>query len=196
MYSFMKKLPHILLWLYLILFVITAFNPYDRAVWWAESLPIMVVVLILVIWYRKFQFSNTAYVLMSLWIFLHTIGAHYTFERVPFDWFNNFFGFERNMYDRIAHYIIWFYAYPLAEYLTRKNLVKAPWVVYGFAICAIFTLASVYEIAEWIYAVKAWGEQGIAFLGSQGDIRDAQKDMLADGLGAITSMVIFWLQKK
>ena len=190
------KLPHILLIAYLIVFLATAFTPYDRAVWRAESLPIMVVVLILVIWYRKFQFSNTAYILMSLWIFMHTVGAYYTFERVPFDWFNNLFGFERNMYDRIAHYIIWFYAYPLAEYVTRKNQVRAPWIVYALAIFAIFTLASVYEIAERIYAVKAGGEQWIAFLWSQGDIRDAQKDMLADWLWAITSMIIFWFQHR
>ena len=86
---------------------------------------------------------------------MHTIGAYYTFERVPFDWFNNLFGFERNMYDRIAHYIIGFYAYPLAEYVTRKKLINAPRVMYALAIFAIFTLASVYEIIEWIYAVKA-----------------------------------------
>lgn len=147
--------PKILLALYLLLFLLTVRTPYDRAVWRAESLPIMVVVITLVLWYRKFQFSNTAYVLMSLWIYMHTIGAYYTFERVPFDWFNTFFGFERNMYDRIAHYIIGFYAYPLAEYLQRKKLVNKPWIIYAFSICAIFTLASVYEIAERIYDVKA-----------------------------------------
>jgi putative membrane protein len=85
----------------------------------------MIVVAMLVVTYRKFQFSNTAYILMSLWIFMHTIGAYYTFERVPFDRFNNFFGFERNMYDRVAHYIIGFYAYPLIEYLERKKLVNS-----------------------------------------------------------------------
>jgi putative membrane protein len=92
---------------------------------------------------------------MSLWIFMHTIGAYYTFERVPFEWFNNLFGFERNMYDRVAHYIIGFYAYPLAEYVTRKKLVKASWITYALAIFAIFTLASVYEIIERQYAVLA-----------------------------------------
>jgi putative membrane protein len=151
----MKKIPHILLALYLILFVATAFNPYDRAVWRAESLPIMIVVLLLVFTYKKFTFSNTAYILMSLWICMHTIGAYYTFERVPFDWFNNLFGFERNMYDRVAHYVIGFYAYPLAEYVTRKKLVNVSWITYALAIFAIFTLASVYEIIERQYAVQA-----------------------------------------
>lgn len=189
------KLPHVLLWVYLILFIIMAINPYDRAVWRAENLPIMIVVLILVIWYRKFQFSNLAYILMSIWIFMHTVWWHYTFERVPFQRFNDLFWFERNMYDRVAHYMIGFYAFPLAEYLERKNIVKKSWVIYAFPICAIFTLASMYEISERIYAVKAWGEQGLAFLGSQGDIWDAQKDMLCDGTGAITAMIFFRCKK-
>jgi putative membrane protein len=63
------------------------------------------------------------------------------------------------MYDRIAHYIIGFYAYPLIEYLDRKSLVKQPWILYCFGIFAIFTLASVYEIIEWRYAASAGGEQ-------------------------------------
>lgn len=189
------RLPHYLLIAYLLLFIICAINPYDRAVRWAENIPVMITVVLLVITYKKFQFSNTAYVLMSLWIFMHTIGGHYTFERVPFDWFTDLFWFERNMYDRIAHYIIGFYAYPLVEYLDRKQLVNRSWVLYCFGIFAIFTLASVYEIIERRYAATAWGEQGIAFLGSQGDIWDAQKDMLADGLWAVTSAALYWVQK-
>lgn len=191
-----KNIPLILLILYLILFVICAINPFDRAVRRAENIPVMITVGLLVFTYRKFQFSTTAYIVMSLWIYMHTIGGHYTFERVPFDWFNNFFGFERNMYDRIAHYIIGFYAYPLIEYLDRKQLVNRSWILYGFGIFAIFTLASVYEIIERWYAAGYGWEQWVAFLGSQGDIRDAQKDMLADGLGAITMAIIYRIQKK
>jgi putative membrane protein len=85
------RLPHYLLIAYLILFIICAINPYDRAVRWAENIPVMITVILLVSSYKKFQFSNTAYILMSLRIFMHTIGGHYTFERVPFDRFNNFF---------------------------------------------------------------------------------------------------------
>lgn len=187
----MKKLPFILLGLYLILFVICAINPYDRSVWRAENIPVLLTVLVLVLTYKKFTFSPFAYFLMSLWIFLHTIWGYYTFERVPFDRFNNFFWFERNMYDRVGHFIIGFYAYPLAELLYKKNLVSRKRIVLLFPICAIFTIASVYEIVERWYAVSAGWEQGIAFLGSQWDVWDAQKDMLADGLWAITSMIFF-----
>lgn len=187
----LKKPPHILLSIYLVLFVILAINPYDRAVRRAENIPVMIAVLILALTYKKFAFSNLAYILMSVWILMHTVGGHYTFERVPFDWFNDLFGFQRNMYDRVGHYSIGFYAYPLAEYLARKKLVAKKRILILFPIAAIFALASIYEIFEWWYAVTMGGSQGAAFLGSQGDIRDAQKDMLCDGCGAITAMMLF-----
>ena len=119
-----SKIPFVLLLAYLVLFIVCAIDPFDRAVRRAENIPVMLTVAILILTYKKFQFSTTAYLAMSLWIYMHTIGGYYTFERVPFDWFNEFFGFERNMYDRIAHYIIGFYAYPLIEYLDHKKLVN------------------------------------------------------------------------
>jgi putative membrane protein len=180
--TFQNYFPHFLLAIYLVLFIVCARNPYDRAVRRAENIPVFAIVLFLVLTYHKFKFSSLAYGLMSIWIFMHTIGGHYTFEHVPFDWFNQLFGFERNMYDRIAHFTIGFYAFPLAEYLTKKKLTNSKRITLLFAVFAIFTLASGYEIIERRYAVCMGGNQGASFLGSQGDIRDAQKDMLADGL--------------
>jgi putative membrane protein len=68
---------------------------------------------------------------MSVLIFMHTVGGHFTFERVPFDWFNDFFGFERNMYDRVAHFSVGFYAYPIAEYLKTRKLLNNNFIVYS-----------------------------------------------------------------
>ncbi len=189
--------PKILFAIYALLFVALAINPYDRAVWLAENLPILVITLTLLFWYSKgFRFSNLSYLFMFVLIYLHTIGGHFTFERVPFDWFNDFFGFERNMYDRVAHFSVGFYAYPLAEYLTVKKLVNRPWVTYLTALCFIVTIAAGYEIIEWWYAATAGGEAGAAFLGSQGDIWDAQKDMLMDTLGAILALGIFFFTSR
>ncbi len=185
------KLPHFLLLTYVIFFISLAINPYDRDVWFAENLPILGLVLFLAITYRRFQFSNLSYIMMSVLIFLHTVGGYFTFERVPFDFITDFFGFERNHYDRIAHFSVGFYAFPVAEYLNRKNLVNSKLLMALFGILSIFTVAAIYEIIEWIYAVTTDPTAGIAFLGSQGDIWDAQKDMLADGLGAILSGIIF-----
>jgi len=145
----------------------------------------------LAVTYRWFQFSNTAYLLMGFLIFLHTVGGHFTFERVPFGLVTDLFGFERNHYDRIAHFSVGFYAFPIIEFLWRKKLITSIWVLALFGIFAIFTVAAVYEIIEWWYAAAADPAAGAAFLGSQGDPWDAQKDMLADGLGAILAAAYF-----
>jgi putative membrane protein len=188
--------PKILLILYIVIFSILAINPYDRAVWFAENLPVLLIVLALVLTYNRFQFSNTAYSLMSVFLILHTIGGHYTFALVPFDWFTNFFGFERNHYDRIAHFSVGFYAYAMAEFLEKTKAVNKKWVLYIMPIFFIMAIAASYEVIEWWYAVSADPNAGIAVLGSQGDIWDAQKDILMDTLGALTAMVFFWFKGK
>jgi len=135
--------------------------PTDRAVWWAEVTPIFIVYGALLVTARWFRFSNLAYALMSGWMLLHLVGAHYTFANVPFEWGNRLLspllGESRNHFDRVAHFIIGLYSYPMAEWLLRRRL----------------------------------GNAGIEFLGSQGDIWDAQKDMLADTLGALTALLLY-----
>ncbi|MEN8170607.1 MAG: DUF2238 domain-containing protein [Pseudomonadota bacterium] len=187
-------IPLSLLAIYLMVFGLLAVSPYDRAVWWAENIPVLMVVGALMLISRKYQFSNTSYILMSVFILLHTIGGHYTFERVPFDWVSEPFGFERNHYDRIAHFSVGFYAYAIAEVLMVKRLVRSRWIVSLFPIFAIVTVAGAYEIIEWQYAVYADPQAGIAMLGSQGDIWDAQKDILADTLGAPLVIILFFYQ--
>ncbi len=171
-------------------------QPASRAVWWAEILPILAVFGGLVFTYRRFRFSNLAYLLMSFWLLLHTVGAHYTFADVPFDWANRLLapllGENRNHFDRVGHYIIGFYAYPMAEWLRRHNLCSMA-LAFFFSLFFIMGVAAAYEIIEWQYAVLEGGDAGVEFLGSQGDIWDAQKDMLADTLGALTALSLYLL---
>ena len=190
--------PILLFSAYVIEFVVCAIDPFDRAVWWAENIPIILIVVGLVILYlRNIRFSNFAYVCMAFLVFWHTIGGHYTFELVPFDRFNNLLGFERNMFDRIGHFSVGFYAYPIAEYLYKTGKTSSIGVAIFFGIFTVGTVAAVYEVVEWIYAATAGGSAGVAFLGSQGDIWDAQKDMLCDILGALwISIFSFSLLKK
>jgi putative membrane protein len=191
MKRFSDRIPHILLAAYVLLFIWGAIAPYDRAVWWAENIPIVLVVLTLIVLYvRGVRFSVLAYILMSILPYWHTIGGHYTFERVPFDWFNRFFGFERNMYDRIAHFSVGFYAFGVAEYLIVRKRTNVAMACL-FAIFAISFVAMSYELIEWVYAAYGNAEAGADFLGSQGDIWDAQKDMLMDTLGAVASIVLY-----
>ena len=185
------KTPHFLFLGYVVLFLVAAIKPYDRATWWAENIPIVILVASLLTAYvRGVRLSNLAWILMAVLPYWHTIGGHYTFERVPFDWFNNMFGFKRNMFDRIGHYSVGFYAFGLIEYLESRNKMSRT-LACMFAIFTIAFVAMSYELIEWGYAATAGGESGANFLGSQGDIWDAQKDMLMDTLGAITVTVLY-----
>lgn len=164
----------------------------SRQVWVAEVIPVVIIFIALLSTYRLFRFSNSAYALMAVWLFWHTVGGHYTFANVPFDWVTDLFGFERNHFDRIGHFSIGFYAFAMAEWLLRRRHCGAL-LATVFSVFFIMSVAAGYEIIEWWYAVVDGGDAGLEFLGSQGDIWDAQKDMLSDTLGALTSLLLFWL---
>ncbi len=192
MHKSTSRVPYILLLGYGVLFSLLAINPYQREIWFAENLTVWIIVgMIVVLYARGIRFSDTAYILMSILIFLHTIGGHYTFERVPFDVLGDLFGFERNMYDRVAHFSVGFYAFALAELLVMKRAVRSRVVLYLFPLFTLATVAMAYELIEWIFAITNDPEAGAAYLGSQGDVWDAQKDMLADTLGAIAALALF-----
>jgi putative membrane protein len=189
-------LPRLLLLAYVAEFALLAIAPYDRSVWWAENIPILLIVLALVVSSRYHVFSNTAYVLMSCLVFLHTIGGHFTFERVPFGLVTDTFGFSRNHFDRVAHFCVGFYAYAAAELLLVRKMVASRLVLFLFPLSIIIAVAGSYEIFEWLYAISADATAGSAVLGSQGDPWDAQKDMLADTLGALCALTIFYLRNR
>ncbi len=174
---------------YLWLVGFSLWHPASMDVWIAEMTPVLSIFVIIWLVTLHFQFSLPAYLMMFVWLSMHTIGARYTFAEVPFDWFNQLIGSERNNFDRVAHYAIGFYAFPIAEYLLRTQRCGAI-VASLFGLFSIMSLAAGYEIIEWWYAVLEGGDAGIAFLGSQGDIWDAQKDMLCDTLGALTSLIL------
>ncbi|MCA9356719.1 DUF2238 domain-containing protein [Candidatus Kaiserbacteria bacterium] len=196
----MKTSSKVLPWLfgiYGILFLILAINPIDRATWFAENLTVwLILAVILGLYLKNIRFSTLAYSMMFVLIYLHTIGGHYTFALVPFDYITDTFGFARNHFDRIAHFSVGFYAFAIAEWLWHKKLVANKFLLFSYPVFVIATIAMSYEIIEWLYAANAAPEAGLAYLGSQGDIWDAQKDMLADTLGAIfATITFFWVHK-
>jgi putative membrane protein len=185
-----------------VLFIFCAINPVDRAVWWAENIPVMIPVLLLAVTYRHFKFSKVAYLLMWFFLSLHTIGGHYTFELVPFDSFNLalsklnlefLFPSGRNNFDGVGHFFVGVFAYPLAEFTYRKKYITSIYTAILFGVFALGFWGAIYEAIEMIYAIKQGGESGAAFLGSQGDVWDAQKDMLLDIYGAISVSVLFYI---
>ena len=195
--SIKNYLPHIFLGIYILEFIILAFNPYSRVIWITEnSFSVCIAAAFAILYWRGVRFSWVAYFLVTLYLCFHTVGGHYTFERVPFDAITEFFGFERNHFDRICHFMVGFFAFPALEYFESRNLIRSRGVAVFLVIMGIFGVAAVFELVEWIYAELAAPEAGNAFLGSQGDLWDAQKDMLCDGLGAVFASILYSIIKK
>ena len=163
----------------------------------AEGLHFLLVIPVLaaiMIWYRRGgRLSRAAWLAIAPWFLLQTLGAHYTFEHVPFGWVTEFFGFQRNHFDRICHFCVGGFAFPALELLERRGAIRGRGLAVFCVVMGIFGFAAIFEIFEWLYAVSVSPEAGAAFLGSQGDIWDAQRDMLADGLGAICASLLYCL---
>lgn len=190
----MKRLRYALLLLPLAALAVWSYlYAYDRQVWWTEMSTVFLLVP-LYLWLDasgRCRLSLLASLVLFLWFYLQVVGACYTFERVPFDFIGQFFGCERNHYDRVAHFVVGVNAVGIAEILWQKRLVATRTVAALAAVVAIMALANFWELVEWLYAEWDGGTAGAAFLGSQGDVWDAQKDMLMDTLGALLGAGLF-----
>ncbi len=180
--------PASLFIIYLVVAAWSAIRPNYYNGWAAEMVLPVAFVVVLVVTYRKFPLSRISYTLIFMYLLLHTIGAHYTYAEVPFgNWLQEVFSLERNPYDRIVHFNFGLLlAYPVREVFLRVASTRGAW---GYWLPLELTLAfsAIYEIIEWGVAVVSPGG-GTAFLATQGDQFDAQKDMALAGLGALFSM--------
>jgi putative membrane protein len=193
------RYPLILLVLGMALAVALAFGPNDRADWALENAIAAVTVATLVATYRKFPLSRVSYTTIFVMFVLHEIGAHYTYSLVPYDaWFesltgrtlNGILGFERNHYDRLVHFAYGLLiAYPIRELVVRVANVRGFWG-YFFPLDVILSTSLLYELIEYAAALVFGGDLGIAYLGTQGDVWDAQKDMALAALGALVALTI------
>ncbi len=170
----------------------SAVRPYHLADYLLELATPLGGLVLLIATARWYRFTPLAYRLMFIEGIILLVGAHYTHERVPiFDWLKGPLGWERNHYDRFAHFAVGFLlAIPFRELIVRYAGVRSrPASV--LAAVSVMAMACVYEISEWWIAAAASPELGAAYLGSQGDLWDAQKDMLLDSLGGIAGVLLF-----
>ena len=176
--------------------VLSAIGPHSVTVWLTELFWALGLLAVLLATRRMFRFSTAAYACFFVWTMLQVVGAHYTFELVPMDWLMEPLGLVRNPYDRIAHFTVGWFAFPFAELFLRKGWVKSAAFAAFFAIMTVVAMAGLWELVEWQYAVIDGGDAGAAFLGSQGDEWDAQKDILCDALGSACAGALFLLRAK
>lgn len=187
-----RVLQGLVVWL-IVLWVITAINPLYPRDWLLENLLVFIWCGLLIFTYRRFRFSNRSYALFTVFLSLHLVGAHYTYAETPFGfWLQNLFEFERNHYDRIVHFSFGLLiAYPMREILLRQSGIAVTWS-YFLTINCVLAFSAFYEVLEVIAAMIVSPELGNAYLGTQGDEWDAQKDAFLAFLGSIVAMLVAW----
>lgn len=162
--------------------------PHD---WLLENYLVFIFVPVILIVSCYFRLSNLSYTLITAFMMLHIIGSHYTYSEVPFGYsLQQLLGAERNMYDRLVHFSFGLLlAYPLREMFLRIAHTEGVWG-YWLPVELVLAFSAVYEVIEWAVAAQVDPSAGLAFLGTQGDVWDAQKDMLLAGIGAILAMTV------
>ena len=182
---------------YALLWTLLAIHPVDRGDWLLENLLVFAAMAVVVLTYHKFQFSNVTYALIAVFLALHAIGAHYTYAKVPAGfWMENWLHLSRNHFDRVIHFGFGIlFVYPLQELVRRAASVRATWVPW-LALATVTASSSFFEILEAIIAQIVHPDLGAAYLGTQGDIWDAQKDMLAAILGGILATIAISVVRK
>jgi len=188
-----RLLIGLLLW-YLALSLWTAYEPADRQFWLLSSILPGALVLVLVGTHRYIPLSLASYVLITLFLTLHTIGVHYTYAQVPAGaWLEQALPVGRNHYDRVVHFCFGvMLTYPIEE-LFRLTAALRGWVLYYLPVMTVLGLSGLWEIIESWVARMVHPELGITYLGSQGDVWDAQKDMAAALYGSLLCMVLLLL---
>jgi putative membrane protein len=185
--------------LFSIEWVLLAIDPYDRKDWALENVLVLTLVIFLGLTYKRLPLSRISYTLIFIFLCVHEIGAHYTYEKVPYDeWFrsltgsglNDLWGWQRNHFDRIVHlsYGLLF-AYPIREVYFRITNAEGFW---GYFLPLDLTMSTsmLFELFEWFAAKLFGGELAMAYLGTQGDIWDAHKDMALASLGALVTIIM------
>ncbi|MFZ5724360.1 MAG: DUF2238 domain-containing protein [Pseudomonadota bacterium] len=198
------RLARALFLVWALVWIVTAIEPLYPQDWLLENM-LVAAALPLTVWaWRRKPFTDTACWGLFLFFCLHALGAHYTYSEVPYDaWWQTltgetlsaWTGWQRNHFDRAVHL---FYGLLLTPVFTELLLRVAPlrsraWMAV-FVACFLGMQAMVYELIEWGAVMVVAPELGMAYLGTQGDIWDAHRDMALATLGNLVALAVLWRQ--
>jgi len=175
----------------LVVWTWSAIDPLDRSDWLLENWLLFAGTALVIVLYHVRPISDTAHIFAAAFFVMHCVGAHYTYSEVPLGfWFQDMLGLSRNHYDRAVHFSFGFLlTYPVREVLVRVWNLRGS-AAYFFPFAVMVASSEIYELIEWAAAEIVSPETGIAFLGTQGDVFDAQKDTALAMLGTMVTLAL------
>ena len=179
-----------LLLLFVLCWIVLAIKPVDRGIWMLENV-LVVTVFPVVLWLdRKYTFSNWTFLGLTLFVTLHLFGAHLTYEKMTyFDWFSDWFDWERNYYDQFIHFLFGLLVFmPFFEVFCHQGYSRKS--SYLFAFLFISSISCWYEVLEWIAMEIFCNEPDCLQIVTQGDQWDTQKDMAYAVAGACIALLL------
>jgi putative membrane protein len=184
------RLNQFLVALFIAVLAWSAWHPHDYFTWFLEVFPALIGIALVVALRKRFPLTPLLLVLLTIHALILMVGGHYTYAEVPLGfWMRDWFGFERNHYDRIGHFAQGFVPAIVArEILIRRNVVRGKGWLFGIVVAICLAISAAYELLEWSVSIGT-GSKGDAFLGTQGDVWDTQKDMALAFIGAIVAQV-------
>lgn len=186
-----NRLLQVLAFVFVLFWIGTFVSTPNRDNWYTENVQTILFLIGLSISHKKFKFSDLSYTMITVYLLLHIYGAEYTYAENPFGyWLKEALHLNRNYYDRIVHFSFGFLlTYPMRDYF--KNHFEWPnWVCWILPIEITLSFSALYELIEWLVADIFFPAEGVAYLGTQGDIWDAQKDMGIAFVGAVIAMFL------
>ena len=174
--------------LVIVLLVLTwsGYQPHDYFTWLLEVLPVLVVVPLLIVTRQRFRLTDLSYILIAVHAIILMVGGHYTYAEVPwFNWLRDAWDLSRNYYDRVGHLAQGFVPAMIArEILLRTTTLQVSKMLFFLVVCVTLAISASYELVEWMVAEMS-GSDAVAFLATQGDVWDTQKDMLMALIGSV-----------
>ena len=174
-----------------ILLVISGIQPFDRTTWWLEVTPVLIAIPLLFVTYKTFPLTYLLYVLIFCHAIVLIVGGAYSYARVPFGFeIAQWFGLDRNPYDKIGHFMQGFVPAIVAREILIRNHILAKGKMLSFiVICIVLAISATYELIEWAAALLL-GQGAEEFLGTQGDEWDTQSDMFFALIGSIMALLL------
>lgn len=170
----------------------SVWQPHDLFTWFLETFPAFIGLALILAFRQRFPLTPLLLTLLLIHAVILMVGGHYTYAMVPLGFrMQEWFGLPRNDYDRIGHFAQGFIPAIVArEILVRRRVVNGRGWLYALIVCICLAISAAYELLEFGVSV-ATGSKGDAFLGTQGDVWDTQKDMLTALVGAMIAPPLF-----